>query len=53
MMLENNQFNDFLLRFPEDVQLILTDMIPRYQQGYLDYVHQTEKVDIQIGRAHV
>lgn len=50
MMLENNQFNDFLLRFPEDVQLILTDMIPRYQQGYLDYVHQTEKVDIQARR---
>lgn len=49
-MLANHRFNDFLLRFPEDVQLILKDMIPSYQQGYLDYVYQTEKADIQARR---
>lgn len=49
-MIENSRFSDFLLRFPTDVQLILADMIPRYQQGYLDYVYQTEKVDIQARR---
>lgn len=37
----------FLLRFLEDVSFILIDMTPRCQPGYLDYVHQTEKVDIQ------
>ncbi|NYS49507.1 GNAT family N-acetyltransferase [Streptococcus danieliae] len=46
-MIENPRFSDFLLRLPTDVQLILADMIPRYQQGYLDYVYQIEKVDIQ------
>lgn len=49
-MIENPRFSDFLLRFPTDVQLILADMIPRYQQGYLDYVYQTEKVEIQARR---
>lgn len=49
-MLTNSQFSDFLLRFPEDVQLILKDMIPSYQQGYMDYVYQTDKVDIQARR---
>ncbi|MBF0805657.1 GNAT family N-acetyltransferase [Streptococcus sp. 19428wA2_WM07] len=49
-MLTNSQFSDFLLRFPEDVQLVLKDMIPSYQQGYMDYVYQTDKVDIQARR---
>ena len=49
-MIENPRFSNFLIRLPTDVQLILADMIPRYQQGYLDYVYQTEKVDIQARR---
>lgn len=49
-MIENPRFSDFLLRLPTEVQLILADMIPRYQQGYLDYVYQTKKVDIQARR---
>ncbi|MHB9781744.1 GNAT family N-acetyltransferase [Streptococcus sp. 10F2] len=30
--------------------MILKDMIPSYQQGYMDYVYQTDKVDIQARR---
>ncbi|WP_247644658.1 hypothetical protein [Streptococcus sp. NLN64] len=49
-MLENTAFSAFLERFPEDVQLILREMIPSYQQGYLDYVYQTDKPEIQARR---
>lgn len=46
-MLENNRLNQFMLRFPEDVQLIFNEMIPSYQLGYADYVHQTDDIATQ------
>ncbi len=46
-MLENNRLNDLLNRFPEDVQIIFKEMIQAYQLGYVDYVYQTDKVDVQ------
>ncbi len=46
-MLENNHLNELILRFPEDVQKIFLQMIQAYQNGYVDYVYQTDKVDVQ------
>lgn len=46
-MIENNRLNELISRFPEDVQVLFQDMIPAYQLGYVDYVYQTDKVDVQ------
>ncbi|MBM7643303.1 GNAT family N-acetyltransferase [Streptococcus loxodontisalivarius] len=47
MLLENKKLEELILRFPEDVQEIFSQMIISYQLGYVDYVYQTDDVSIQ------